>query len=85
MREKIDLVNAFIGYRRGQWIWCLHCQRCYKVGEYREVVLGRGQKKYLTLQMCPYPGCDGDTVFDAHAWWKIEEPERGKIYNRKDR
>jgi hypothetical protein len=49
----------FKGRKLGDWSWCEHCGRCYQVGEYREV---RG------LRMCPYPGCNGDTLFDATPW-----------------
>jgi hypothetical protein len=63
----------------GIWLWCMHCERCYKAGEYREI---KG------LQMCPYADCDGDTVLDPWTWKHIQkihpnypqEPERGKIY-----
>lgn len=65
------------------WIWCSHCERCYKIGEFRMV---DGQ------QFCPYEGCDGDTHLDAWGWFnyrygqgvpvpeKAELPERGRIY-----
>jgi len=63
----------------GTWLWCLHCERAYKSGEYREL---RG------LQMCPYEGCDGSTVMDGWDWKDVrranpaypKEPERGKEY-----
>jgi hypothetical protein len=78
MSKKIH-VTEIKGISEGAWIWCLHCERCYKAGEYR-VVKG--------LQMCPYDDCNGDTVLDAHAWEGIrsmhldypEVPERGKEY-----
>jgi hypothetical protein len=72
-----------MGWNLGDWVWCLHCQRCYQVGEFREI---RG------LQMCPYDDCGGDTVVDAWSWlpreysegvrrpdWP-EVPERGVFY-----
>jgi len=67
------------GISEGDWIWCLHCERCYKAGEFDE----RDE-----LQMCPYGDCDGDTMFDAFPWEKIRSghpeypktPERGKNY-----
>ena len=67
------------GKADGIWLWCLHCERCYKSGEYREIE---------GLQMCPYPDCSGDTVIDAWTWKHImeihsdypKEPERGKTY-----
>lgn len=67
------------------WLWCLHCQRAYKWGEYREVQLVRGG---FTFQMCPYDDCDGDTVLDGVPWEAIrsnhsdypEIPTRGQTY-----
>jgi len=77
--QEIDLINIFEGWKVGDWVWCLHCSRCYQVGEFRKI---RG------LQYCPYPDCDGDTVLDAYHWQDIrkfnpnypEIPEKSKIY-----
>lgn len=77
--QKIDLLRLFSGWKIGDWVYCLHCARCYQVGELREV---RG------LQMCPYPDCDGDTVLDSYHWEDIQRitpdypvvPEKGKVY-----
>ena len=63
----------------GDYLWCLHCERAYKYGEFREI---KG------LQMCPYDDCDGDTVLDSWEWERItdanpeypETPERNKEY-----
>lgn len=41
------------------WLWCLHCERAYRHGEYRLI---KG------LQMCPYDDCNGDTVMDGWSW-----------------
>lgn len=67
--------------RRSDFMWCLHCERAYRRGEYR-LVGG--------LRMCPYEGCDGDTVFDGWDWADIRyvhpeyprTPEKGKVYPR---
>ena len=75
---KIDRVEAF-GTPKGTWVWCLHCEQAYQVGEYRL----KGD-----LQMCPYEGCTGDTVMDAWEWKQIRRahpeypkiPERNKVY-----
>ena len=72
-REKI------LGTPDGTWLWCLHCERAYKSGEYREID---------GLQMCPYDECNGDTIGDGWPWKRVrgasreypEEPERGKVY-----
>lgn len=69
--------------QRSDYLWCLHCERAYKYGEYREV-----EQYGEILQMCPYEGCDGDTVLDAWDWAKIRDanptypgtPEKGKVY-----
>lgn len=60
--------------------WCLHCERAYKRGEH-QMIHG--------LRMCPYPGCDGDTVIDGWDWDKFrvslpqypEIPELGVKYS----
>lgn len=61
------------------YLWCLHCERAYPNGEYRQVG---------DLQMCPYAGCDGDAVFDAWRWTDVrdghatypETPVEGLVY-----
>ena len=73
--QEIDALLIFDHWKLGDWAWCLHCQRCYKIGEYRI------QKLYGELQMCPYKDCDGDTVMDAIPWRGQGEPVRGKIYD----
>lgn len=59
--------------------WCLHCERTYIAGVHR--LIGG-------LKMCPYEGCDGDTVIDSWAWNKVRlenpaypaVPEWGVMY-----
>jgi len=61
------------------FLWCLHCGRAYRWGEYREM---------NGLQMCPYKGCDGDTVMDGWSWEEVREgnpdypktPKLGHVY-----
>lgn len=65
--------------KRSDYLWCLHCERTYPRGKWRE----QGE-----LQMCPYQDCDGDAVIDAWDWEKIRDdkpeypvvPEPGKSY-----
>ncbi len=57
-------ITEITGVPEGEWVWCLHCERCYKAGEYRLI---------RDLQMCPYPDCNGDTVLDSFEWNKIKE------------
>lgn len=69
----------FVAGPRKAWHWCLHCERAYPLGSYRQI---------RDLQMCPYEDCDGDTVMDLWAWQRIREenpqypevPELGKVY-----
>lgn len=77
MKSELEIMFHF---KRGSWVWCLHCERCYKVGEFRQV----GE-----LQYCPFADCDG-TVIDAWEWSTIrdanpgypEVPELGKVYGQ---
>lgn len=61
------------GRKVGDWVICLHCGMAYKIGEYR---LMHGD-----MQMCPYEGCDGDTVMDPIDYQGQGDPVRGKHYN----
>jgi hypothetical protein len=77
--KKVDLIEFLQGWKIGDWVWCIHCSRCYQVGEFRQI----GE-----FQLCPYEDCDGDTVFDSWHWEVIQSntpdypviPERSKIY-----
>ncbi len=64
MDKKIHIVEIIEGVKAGDWLWCLHCERVYKAGEYREID---------DLQMCPYDDSDGSTVLDAWTWERIRE------------
>lgn len=77
-----NIQTTALGREPGTWVWCLHCEKCYQVGEY---------KKYDDddiLEWCPYINCSGDTMFDSVPWSVIrgihpeypEIPERDKIY-----
>ena len=76
---KLHRDDIFDEEKRPEFLWCLHCERAYRNGEFR---LAGG------LQMCPYEGCDGDTVVDGWGWDQIREkhpeypeiPEKGKVY-----
>jgi len=75
----IAAVDLFKDRKPGDWLYCTHCQRAYKAGEYRE---------FQGFQLCPYAGCSGDTVLNAWAWERVrgihpeypEEPERDVVY-----
>jgi len=70
---------AFDDKPESGYLWCLHCERAYEYGKYRQV---------KDLQMCPYEDCNGDAVTDAWTWDKILEshseypstPESNKKY-----
>ncbi len=79
MSESIpEIVGIFHGWKVGDWAWCIHCERVYQVGEFRQI----GE-----LQYCPYADCDGDAVLDCWHWEFVAEengyptiPERGVEY-----
>lgn len=64
MNKPIHVVEVKEGIKKGDWLWCFHCERVYKAGEYHETD---------DLQMCPYSGCDGSTVLDAWKWEGLRE------------
>ncbi len=71
--------KVFDEKKRSDYLWCLHCERTYLRGKWRE----QGE-----LQMCPYQDCSGDVVIDAWDWETIRDnkpeypvvPETGKSY-----
>jgi hypothetical protein len=74
---KSDLEKIF-WYKTGEWVWCLHCERAYKVGEFRQV---------KDFQLCPYENCDGSPL-DVWRWLEIaqlnnyhEEPCKDRVYH----
>ena len=77
--EKSHRDQVFEEVARSKFLWCLHCERTYKRGKWRNVG---------DLQMCPYPDCSGDAVIDAWDWASIrdehpdypENPEFGKRF-----
>jgi len=64
MEKIIDVVESFEGIEEGDWLWCHHCERVYKAGEYREID---------GLQLCPYEDCDGSTVLHTWTWERMRE------------
>lgn len=64
------------------WVWCLHCERVYKIEDIR-------YDDEQDLFMCFYPDCNGDAVTDAFSYEtdaKVNHPEypvipeKGVIY-----
>ena len=43
--EKNNRTVEIRGLEEGEWVWCLHCERAYQVGEFRQVG---------DIQLCPY-------------------------------
>jgi DNA-binding CsgD family transcriptional regulator len=94
MIELVPLLDyeAVSGKPESEYMWCLHCERTYKYGEFREVKIKPFVVNHVryepTFQMCPYEDCDGDAVLDAWEWDRIREshpeypeiPEKGKAY-----
>ena len=62
--KQMDREKIFADEKPGGYLWCLHCERAYKWGEFREID---------GLQMCPYADCDGDTVMDGWHWHEVCE------------
>ena len=89
---QLDREEAFGEERKSDYLWCLHCERTYKYGKFREVKVKPFVVNHVryepTFQMCPYKDCDGDTVLDAKQWSDIREyhpeypeiPEPDKVY-----
>lgn len=65
--DTMEYYKAFEVPRKA-WNWCLHCERAYPQGSYRQV---------KSLQMCPYKGSDGDSVIDLWTWWKVRSGNPG--------
>lgn len=61
---------AFADREIGDWVVCCHCWRVYKIGEYRE------EGEY---QMCPYPGCSGDSCIDPIPLKKVLNVDNDKL------
>ncbi len=72
------------------YVWCLHCERCYKIGEHRVVEAPRlAQVMGITeFELCYYEDCDGSADIDAWSWERIREshpkypeiPVEGEVY-----
>lgn len=62
------------------WKWCLHCNRCYKSGEFRLCCEGD--------RHCPYEDCTGFAFLDGWNWAVVQKanphypkiPERNRLY-----
>lgn len=88
----LDYEAVYGGKPKSEYMWCLHCERTYKYGEFREVKIKPFVVNHVRyepiLQMCPYEDCSGDTVSDAWEWNRIREshpeypeiPEAGNVY-----
>jgi len=78
-----------------EWMWCLHCGRVYRFGDFKTVLETKPQKKdrrmnrhihffesYDELIICPYLGCGGDYLSDRWMWRDKKPPKPGEIYNQ---
>jgi len=82
----MDRERIFNGKEYSDYLYCIHCERAYKYGSFREIK--DLNFKSTVLQLCPYDDCEGDTVLDAKDWKDIREhhpdypeiPELGKVY-----
>jgi hypothetical protein len=62
-------ITETFGVEEGTWVLCMHCERCYRVGEHR---MGKDGREY-----CHYEGCDGDAVMDAWRWSHVRKNHKG--------
>lgn len=71
------------GETEDTWLWCLHCERAYQIKDIR--VLPHPILEGLTLDLCAYEDCDGDSVTDAWSWPPFANvpniPEKGVLYS----
>ena len=63
-KSAMDREKIFADEKPCKYLWCLHCERAYKWGNFRLI---------NNLQMCPYEGCNGDTVMDGWKWEEVCE------------
>lgn len=88
--NELDHFNMFhSGLRLGDWVWCLHCERAFQYGEYREEPADSILRRYGLdrLQLCPYDDCDGSPL-DLRPWGEVRKtnleypviPDREKVY-----
>jgi len=67
---KQALLYDWAGLKPDTWLWCLHCERCFR---FIDAKVG----KFGVLD-CAYTGCDGAAL---DFWrWSAEEWERHEIY-----
>lgn len=64
---RMEYYRAFVA-KRAAWHWCLHCERAYPLGCFRQ------EGEY---QMCPYEGCDGTAVTDLWTWKAVRDSNPG--------
>jgi hypothetical protein len=65
-------LEGFHGDCDAKYLWCLHCERTYRPGQYRIA-----ESDGMEFQMCPYDDCDGNVVIDAWDWEKVRVTEAG--------
>jgi len=71
---------------KGDYKWCLHCQRAYSVGNFKYDEYEIPEDDMVKL-LCPYEDCDGDYWIDGWPWSEVsrennygEVPELGVVY-----
>jgi hypothetical protein len=73
------------GVEDPHWIWCMRCERCYRISEARPVLISSG-----VFYLCAYADCFGALyrdgwIYDAlrhmpGSTWP-QAPERGERYS----
>lgn len=74
--------DSTIETRKTKYLWCLHCERTYKRGEFKVERIKSFTVDHVRydpgdFEMCPYPDCNGDAVLDAWEWEEIRKYNPG--------
>lgn len=65
-QRMLDEVLDQMDVHPDNWVWCLHCKRCYR---YRDAAWNKG----TAIFRCAYWNCDGGLLGDAFPWSSIRE------------
>ena len=60
MNEKEKALNEMVGAVKGDWVWCLHCERVFRWDGISDE--------------CPNEGCSGNPI-DWHGWGFKDESQ----------
>jgi hypothetical protein len=63
----IKKLREIKGWSWGEWIWCVHCERCYHIEEVKKTTWGL---------KCPYDECNGSFVLDGWHWERLKKENK---------